>query len=62
MLALSDLDSLKTVLKQQHNDVVDVDTSLAETVGTLKEAMMTIIKRKKQQDAQHNGDIMNEAR
>ncbi|KAK2159394.1 hypothetical protein LSH36_154g12000 [Paralvinella palmiformis] len=62
VLALSDLDSLQTVLKQQHNDVVDVDTSLAETVGTLKEAMMTIIKRKKQQDAQHNGDIMNEAR
>ena len=59
VLASNDVDVLRSGLQQQHNDVVDVDVSLAETVGSLKDAMMAIIKRKKQEDAEYNDEISN---
>ena len=47
---------LLEVLEEHHNGVVNADMSLNVCVGTLKEAMMTIIRRKKQEGAAVNGN------
>ena len=58
-MALNDVGSLRTALQQQHTNVVEVDDSLTDTVGSLKEAMMVIIRRKKQEDLEYGDAITN---
>ena len=47
----SDTASLQTLYEKQLSSVSEVDTELSQCVGTLRETMMDIIRKKREQDA-----------